>query len=151
MTKFPTSKQTFSFIFLSTFLLLQACKKDTDRKLTGNYVGTVIYRYYEPRNSTPTVDKVYNNITIAVSEGSQSTRKVTRLAFTYSNASISTSYNENINVDNGVIKDTYTNKGAVGTYYRWIGFIHSDSMKVSHRVEQYNGSLHEYLIEAERN
>ncbi len=141
---------TFVCLIGFTMFSMMSCKKDPDRKLTGTYIGTITYNYFEPRNPSPVVDTVYKNVTILVSEGSESSRKTTRLELVFNDDNIYTSYSENLNVENGVIKDTYTNRGAVGTLYRWNGTIESGVMNLTHRVEQYNGSLHEYKIEGFR-
>lgn len=143
-------KTTFVFLIGFTFFSMLSCKKDPDRKLTGTYIGTITHNYFEPQATSPSIDTVYTNVSITVSEGSESSRKTIRLKLVYNNANISTSYNENLNVENGIIKDSYTNRGAVGTYYRWNGTIESGVMNITHRVEQYNGSLHEFKIEGFR-
>lgn len=138
------------FIVGFTMLSMLSCKKDPDRKLTGTYIATVTHQYFEPRTTSPSIDTVYTNVKIIVTEGSESSRRTTTLELAYSDANISTGYKENLNVENGVITGSYSNRGAVGTYYRWNGTIESGVMNITHRVEQYNGSLHEYKIEAFR-
>ncbi len=131
-----------------TFTLFISCKKDPVNIFVGNYYGTVIHQYYEPRNTIPTIDTLFKNVTIIVRKGSESTSSEIRLALDYSDASISVPYSENIWIRNGVIKETYTNRGAIGTYYRWNGTITSGIMDLTHRVEQVNGSLHLFVINA---
>lgn len=128
-----------------------SCKKDPADGLVGNYTGTVIHQYYEPRNATPLIDTLFKNVTVTVRKGTESTSREIRLAFDYNDTSISVPYSSNLRIENAVINETYTNRGAVGTYYRWIGSINSGVIDVIHRVEQYNGSLHLFVIQAVKN
>lgn len=142
------TNRLFYAILFFIFTLFISCKKDPVNSFVGDYMGTVVHQYYEPRNTIPTIDTLFKNVRVIVRKGSESTSSEIRLALAYSDASISVPYSENIWIKNGVVKETYTNRGAIGTYYRWNGTITSGVMDLTHRVEQVNGSLHLFVINA---
>ena len=126
---------------------LMSCKKDMDRKLVGTYKGTARYTFGTATNPVRDKDTLYRDVIITIIEGTESTRKETKLTLAFAPISFG-SYNENMPVQNGIIDFTRTNRGAAGTYYQWQGTIEADSLNLNYIVEQGNGTVVQWALKA---
>ena len=126
-----------------------SCKKDPDRYLLGEYIGTVYYSYdaIDPLYSR---DSVYNNVSITLSESKESTRKEVRLNLKFNNHGNSLPSEDNLPVSNGEVDFSYGHMISPGTFLRWKGNIQSNIMDLIFRVENGNGSLIKYVIKANK-
>ncbi|MDB5196952.1 MAG: hypothetical protein JWP88_1323 [Flaviaesturariibacter sp.] len=142
---------TLNKLLLSTLLVLLAftpsCKKEL-KKIKGRYNGTARYVLADPQNPARNKDTLYNNVSLEVKEGSESSRK--QLTVEITNSAGTTSFNTNIPVNNGVVNYTRTTVQA-GVYYRWVGEIKNDSLKLSQKTEDtYRNSYNEWIFRAKK-
>lgn len=143
-------KNTVYLYFLLIITCCLSCRKDVDRKLVGTYKGTARYTYQKPSTTVYEKDTLYTDVIITVNEGTESTRKQTFITLTFSQPGILPAYNENMNIDNGVVNFMRTNRGAAGSYYTWDGKITLDSLNLINKNLQGNGSVWQWDFKAKR-
>ena len=145
---------TLNSIFYASLILCSlifaSCKKDVDKKLVGTYKGTAKYKQGTASNPVRDKDTLYNDVIITITEGTESTRKETRLSLVFTPSSISAPYSENMTVNDGAIEFYRTNRGAAGSFYRWEGTINSTSLHLINRNEEGNGTIGQWEFKAQR-
>ena len=141
---------TCCYLLLLLTVCSLSCKKDIDRKLVGTYTGTARYTIGTASNPLQDRDTLYTNVIITITEGSESTRKETLLNLAATPSAIAPPYRENMPVNNGGVDFLRTNRGAVGSYYKWKGTITSDSLILTNRNEEGNGSVWQWIFKAEK-